>query len=183
MSVCREKCPLISWLENMKRQIFKSVFLWTEVCPCYRLNLNMIRQRWKSIIIWNIIYSEDAPPYISALPAEAGMWARASQFPPDYNDGGSYLFSPAVRLYSFFFSLSLFHGRNCSFYWWQAIWKCPCWIVTGAMLFESSRLAQQIAEVIFIIFLFFFQRAGRERTQKSIQNEMLFYVAISKLEF
>lgn len=111
MSVCREKCPLISWLENMKRQIFKSVFLWTEVCPCYRLNLNMIRQRWKSIIIWNIIYSEDAPPYISALPAEAGMWARASQFPPDYNDGGSYLFSPAVRLYSFFF-LSLSFSRQ-----------------------------------------------------------------------
>lgn len=43
------------------------------------------------------------PCCISALPTAAGMCAKASQFPPDYNDRGSYLFSPAVRLYSFFF--------------------------------------------------------------------------------
>lgn len=42
------------------------------------------------------------PCRISALPTAAGMCAQASQFPPDYNDRGSYLFSPAVRLYSFF---------------------------------------------------------------------------------
>lgn len=42
--------------------------------------------------------------YISTHTA-AGMCAQASQFPPDYNDAGSYLFSPAVRL--FFLSLLL----------------------------------------------------------------------------
>lgn len=35
---------------------------------------------------------------VSALP----VCAQASQFPPEHNDKGSYLFSPAMRLYSFF---------------------------------------------------------------------------------
>ena len=52
--------------------------------------------------------------YISTHTA-AGMCAQASQFPPDYNDAGSYLFSPAVRLFFFFFII-IIGGRNCSFY-------------------------------------------------------------------
>lgn len=47
------------------------------------------------------------------------------------------VFTGCVSLFPFLF----FCGRNCSFYWRRAIWKCRCWIVTGAALFESSRLA------------------------------------------
>lgn len=86
-------------LTNMK----KHNFLWRGVCLCYRVNVNMIRKEWKSVIIWIIIFSENAIlcSSVLALPAAAaaaGTCAKASQFPPDYSDTGSYLFSSAVRL-------------------------------------------------------------------------------------
>lgn len=163
------RCPdwkyeTASFLKKRKNQ-----FLQREVCLCDQLNLNMIRQRWKSIIIWIIIYSVQ-PCRVSALTQQQECVHRPSQFPPDYNDAGSYLFSPAVRLFSFFFII--IGGRNCSFYWWQAIWKCPCWIVTGAMLFWISAEKNS------------WSAAGTEGSQKSIHGRnACFYVAISRLEF
>lgn len=40
---------------------------------------------------------------------------RPSQFPPDYNDAGSYLFSPAVRPFLFFFFLLLLVAEIAAF--------------------------------------------------------------------
>lgn len=131
----------------------------------------MIRQRWKSIIIWIIIHSVQ-PCRISALTQQQECVHRPSQFPPDYNDAGSYLFSPAVRPFLFFFFY---------YYRWQ---KLQLLLMTGNLkvpLLNSHRchvvlnqLRKKTAEAM-----------QEQRAHKSLFTDgtLVFYVAISRLEF